>query len=520
MHAINTHTTQRGRRKIKDETPHAGILTSTMWLRRAASVAALLFCAAYALFRILPPESDVVVYHRLPHERANAVENNVPPEPSAVPARHRPAAVPPPKASSLATIAEVGVDVTTRRRRVPRHSASHDAQAVRAEVAPTNTKPAVVRAACAGLQAHLLRSCLAWYASRARATDGARRGGGAAKPCAPADCHGRGVCDLQSGVCACEAGFNGTGCEGVNVRVCNGKTDSLWHASHCAGECDERRGFCWCPGKVGRRTMADTCQVKHMPLAAFAALTLKPDPAWVLFAPNGTQLYDPGFKAMPRPARGAAQRRYGDAFDAYASQLEADPARRARVIHDFWFGDDSGGDGAAEAATAAAAADEEAGGRLEVVINEYGVPHARRAAGQPHQPVHQPPTAVAAPPVAFPPHMSATVSIKSWRHGPHTGAAGSRAAGARAAARRAAAAAAGIAAGTAAAARRSSRGARRRMRRRRRTVARACTMGCTAICARAVTRLTASTNARVTGRATPSAASATAIAATMASTAR
>ena len=116
-----------------------------------------------------------------------------------------------------------------------------------------------------------------------------------------ADCHGRGVCNAATGVCACRAGYNGSSCGTLNPRPCNGgKNDGLWHGSHCAGECDERRGFCWCPGRLRERPMADTCQVKHMPLEAFAALTLKPDPAWVRFHSNGSRM-DAGVLSLPRP---------------------------------------------------------------------------------------------------------------------------------------------------------------------------------------------------------------------------
>ena len=32
---------------------------------------------------------------------------------------------------------------------------------------------------------------------------------------------GHGVCDQQTGVCACEAGYNGSSCEVFNLRECN-----------------------------------------------------------------------------------------------------------------------------------------------------------------------------------------------------------------------------------------------------------------------------------------------------------
>ena len=77
-------------------------------------------------------------------------------------------------------------------------------------------------------------ACEAWY--RTRDAEGARSSGhavgGAAKACA-ADCHGRGVCDRQTGVCACEAGYNGSACEGVNLRECNVVTDGCGTRMTC-----------------------------------------------------------------------------------------------------------------------------------------------------------------------------------------------------------------------------------------------------------------------------------------------
>ena len=91
----------------------------------------------------------------------------------------------------------------------------------------------------------------------------------AARTCTE-NCHGRGVCDPLLGVCNCYVGWNGTSCEGRSLRTCNGGShDGLWMQSHCAGECDESRGWCWCPGKVGVRPMPDGCQVERMPLSVF-----------------------------------------------------------------------------------------------------------------------------------------------------------------------------------------------------------------------------------------------------------
>ena len=128
-----------------------------------------------------------------------------------------------------------------------------------------------------------------WYTSRLVQLRQNQRRGGRAKSC-EATCHGHGVCDLHPGVCACEAGYNGSACRTINLRECNHVNDGLWHASHCAGECDERTGYCWCPGRIGERPMADTCQVKHMSVDAFAAFTLKPDPAWIRFAADGSKV--------------------------------------------------------------------------------------------------------------------------------------------------------------------------------------------------------------------------------------
>ena len=91
----------------------------------------------------------------------------------------------------------------------------------------------------------------------------------AARACTE-NCRGRGVCDPLLGVCNCYVGWNGTSCEGRSLRTCNGGShDGLWMQSHCAGECDENRGWCWCPGKVGERPMPDGCQVERMPLSVF-----------------------------------------------------------------------------------------------------------------------------------------------------------------------------------------------------------------------------------------------------------
>eukprot|EP00966_Prymnesium_polylepis_P049570 1147382-Prymnesium_polylepis.1 len=108
----------------------------------------------------------------------------------------------------------------------------------------------------------------------------------------------------------------------------------MWVASHCAGECDEKRGWCWCPGKVGTRPLVETCQVKHMPLEAFAALVLKPDPQARKYDPSTTKEIDsmgPGRVAARDDAR---QRK----FRALQADIGANPARRAEFVRSFWYG--------------------------------------------------------------------------------------------------------------------------------------------------------------------------------------
>lgn len=112
--------------------------------------------------------------------------------------------------------------------------------------------------------------CFAAQPATIQRTDQARRASRDAAGQAPraclASCHGRGVCNHQTGQCNCEAGRNGTACESLNPRPCNGPHDGLWVASHCAGECDHATGFCWCPGKLGLRPMGESCQPRYMPL--------------------------------------------------------------------------------------------------------------------------------------------------------------------------------------------------------------------------------------------------------------
>ena len=239
--------------------------------------------------------------------------------------------------------------------------------------APAAIALSVSKLSCAGLLLPEAQRCSEWYASRdgSARTVSTLRGGGFAKACA-ANCHGHGICDAQTGFCACEAGYNGSACEGINLRECNGATDGLWHASHCAGECDERRGLCWCPGRIGERPLGDTCQVKHMPLEAFAALTLKPDPAWIRFAANESKI-EGGLHSLPRREQSRRRDAYGLDLQSRTDALRADPARRASVVERFWFGsyhDDASG-GSLELRGG--------GSRWSVTVSEHGIPHATRS---------------------------------------------------------------------------------------------------------------------------------------------
>lgn len=176
-------------------------------------------------------------------------------------------------------------------------------------------------------------------------------------PCAYS-CHGRGICDKSTGVCACEAGYNGSFCEEVNVRKCNDRSDGLWVASHCAGECDERRGWCWCPGKIGERPMVEVCQVKHMPLEAFAALELAPDPQARKYDPSTGEEINPMGPGRVRVRDDARKRE----FQALQHRLWADPSSRAEVTRSFWYGPPKiGRNGRDE--------------RPQVVVDKNGVPH-------------------------------------------------------------------------------------------------------------------------------------------------
>ena len=207
--------------------------------------------------------------------------------------------------------------------------------------------------------------CAAWYTSRLVHLRQSQRRGGRAKSC-EANCHGHGVCDLQTGVCACEAGYNGSSCRSTNLRECNHVNDGLWHASHCAGECDERTGYCWCPGRIGERPMADTCQVKHMSVDAFAAFTLKPDPAWIRFAADGSKV-DGGVLSLQQPMKTKIQNAFAKDLQQRSDLFRKNPAKRAAAVSRFWFGNSSNSRSSLS--------------NVQVTISEYGVPHATRSGG-------------------------------------------------------------------------------------------------------------------------------------------
>ena len=202
-------------------------------------------------------------------------------------------------------------------------------------------------------------ACSTWYATR-EAQPSPPPHGTKARPC-PAGCHGRGRCDETSGLCACEAGFNGTACEERSVRRCNAPEDGLWVASHCAGECDERRGWCWCPGRVGQRQMGESCQVKYMPLEVFSALSLKPDA-------NQRATTRSGAAVEGGTPQGTRRRR-----EALRSAYAEDPTAHAALVQAWWFGDGQRG-GATPHARASAP---------DVYINEDGVPHTRPRSAPP-----------------------------------------------------------------------------------------------------------------------------------------
>lgn len=194
----------------------------------------LILGLAYVALRVQPTEGPSAVYEKTPalHPVGGAAQ----------------VAAAPRVAADLSAAAAVSA-----RQLVPRPS-----QATRTSPPPTPAR--VPLSACA----HVLNPsmCPAWV--RARDHPERRARGVGLPPQRPrrceADCHGRGVCNAATGVCACLAGYNGSSCGTLNPRPCNGgKNDGLWHGSHCAGECDELTGFCWCPGRLRVRPMGERC---------------------------------------------------------------------------------------------------------------------------------------------------------------------------------------------------------------------------------------------------------------------
>ena len=222
-----------------------------------------------------------------------------------------------------------------------------------ASLLPPSPRPLGSSSPASGVCAHALdlAKCTAWASAEAalrlpQRVDPPQR----ARQCV-ADCHGRGVCNEETGVCACRAGYNGSACESLNLRLCNGgKTDGLWHGSHCAGECDELTGFCWCPGRLRVRPMSESCQPVRMTLDAYAALGLYTD-IWEGTSADGKQVLDP----CPAKDRAKQERRKAE-LDARVRELEHDPAQRAAVLARFWFRSEGGG--------------------ANVTVGATGVPHA------------------------------------------------------------------------------------------------------------------------------------------------
>ncbi|KAK9805381.1 hypothetical protein WJX73_008851 [Symbiochloris irregularis] len=85
--------------------------------------------------------------------------------------------------------------------------------------------------------------------------------------CADSSCNSVGVCNLDTGLCDCMAGWSGDSCTVRQLRPCTnahrpngtvpqGAPESLstpgWTASRCAGVCDEDTATCYCNGTMGR----------------------------------------------------------------------------------------------------------------------------------------------------------------------------------------------------------------------------------------------------------------------------
>jgi hypothetical protein len=67
------------------------------------------------------------------------------------------------------------------------------------------------------------------------------------------DCQGRGVCNLETGRCACRSGYSGDACEARELYPCNTPQGNAI-LSRCAGSCDEGVCFLFSPS----RTRAET----------------------------------------------------------------------------------------------------------------------------------------------------------------------------------------------------------------------------------------------------------------------
>lgn len=173
--------------------------------------------------------------------------------------------------------------------------------------------------------------CFAAQPATIQRTDQARRASRDAAGQAPraclASCHGRGVCNHQTGQCNCEAGRNGTTCESLNPRPCNGPHDGLWVASHCAGECDHATGFCWCPGKLGLRPMGESCQPRYMPLQVrpqrrqTATAALPPCPLPLTLTGANPVPFPLGAQPLPLPRRSHPSSPFSSALTLFKDEV-------------------------------------------------------------------------------------------------------------------------------------------------------------------------------------------------------
>ena len=62
-------------------------------------------------------------------------------------------------------------------------------------------------------------------------------------------CGEHGVCNEASGSCHCSSGWRGRTCELEDQWACNAP-DGRYLWSRCAGECDQRYGYCFCGGRA------------------------------------------------------------------------------------------------------------------------------------------------------------------------------------------------------------------------------------------------------------------------------